>query len=103
MPSDYIPNAITSKTCWYYNWSAWAADTSLTGNLKFVPMLWGQDKVGDFQSQVINTGTNYGIAMAMNELVVFFSASGSSYRTDPSRAPTESIKTVKPICLPHRV
>lgn len=70
MPSDYIPNAITSKTCWYYNWSAWAADSSLTGNLKFVPMLWGPDSThtGEFQSQVINSATNYGIALAMNEV-----------------------------------
>jgi hypothetical protein len=68
MPSNYIPNATTWKTCWYYNWSAYAADSSLTGSLKFVPMLWGQDTVGDFQSQVINTGTDYGIALAMNEV-----------------------------------
>lgn len=67
MPSNYIPNATTYKTCWYYNWSAWAADSSLTGSLKFVPMLWGADTVGDFMSQVIDTSVNYGIALAMNE------------------------------------
>lgn len=67
MPSNYISRAITGKTCWYYNWSAWAADSSFTGNLKFVPMLWGAKSVGDFQSQVIDSSANYGIALAMNE------------------------------------
>jgi Glycosyl hydrolase catalytic core len=80
MPADYILNAITASTCWYYNWSAWAADSAVTGSLKFVPMLWGVDKINDFSSQVINTGTNYGIALAMNELVLLLSASGSSSR-----------------------
>ncbi|KIM33431.1 glycoside hydrolase family 128 protein [Serendipita vermifera MAFF 305830] len=69
MPSNYIPNAITGKTCWYYNWSAWAADSSFTGGLKFVPMLWGYKSVGDFRSQVFdNPGANYGLVLAMNEV-----------------------------------
>jgi hypothetical protein len=68
MPTNYIPLATTAKTCWYYNWSPWAADSSLTGSLKFVPMLSRPDNIVDFQDQVINSATNYGIALAMNEV-----------------------------------
>jgi len=66
--SNYIPNAKSSKTCFYYNWSSWAADASLTSGLTFIPMFWGGDHVEDFQSNVINSDNNYGIAMAMNEV-----------------------------------
>jgi hypothetical protein len=70
MPTNFIPLATTAKTCWYYNWSPYAADSSLTGGLKFVPMLSRPDDVGNFQEQVINANANYGIALAMNESVV---------------------------------
>ena len=67
MPANYIQNAASSKACWYYNWSAWAADSSMTGGVKFVPMLWGAKSQDEFRSQVVDSGTNYGIALAMNE------------------------------------
>lgn len=66
--SNYIPNATTGKTCFYYNWSSWAADSSLTGGLTFIPMFWGTDHIQDFQDNVINAANSYGIAMAMNEV-----------------------------------
>lgn len=68
LASNYIPNAITGRTCYYYNWSSWAADSSLTGALKFVPMFWGGDHIDDFQTNVIDSSTNYGFALAMNEV-----------------------------------
>jgi len=68
MPANYIQNAASPKVCWYYNWSAWAADSSVTGGAKFVPMLWGADKESEFRAQVMDSGANYGIALAMNEV-----------------------------------
>lgn len=67
LASNYIPNAITGSTCYLYNWSSWAPDASLMGSLKFVPMFWGGDHIDDFTDNVINSATNYGIALGMNE------------------------------------
>jgi hypothetical protein len=67
LASNYIPNAITGRTCYLYNWSSWAPDSSLLGSLQFVPMFWGGDHIDDFTTNVINSGTNYGIALGMNE------------------------------------
>jgi hypothetical protein len=67
LPSNYIPNAITSVTCYLYNWSSYAPDPSLLGALKFVPMFWGSDHISDFTDNVVNSGTNYGVALGMNE------------------------------------
>jgi hypothetical protein len=68
LPSNYIPNAITSVTCYLYNWSSWAPDPSLLGSLKFAPMFWGSDHIDDFTDNVVNSGTNYGVALGMNEV-----------------------------------
>ena len=65
IPVQWMPNAIGPKVCWYHNWSPWAADSSLTGGVSFIPMLYGLGSADAFDQ--VTESNNYGIAMAMNE------------------------------------
>lgn len=68
MATNWMPNAITGKTCYYYNWSSWPAGSDLTGGLHYVPMFWGPGHEDEWTSNIINGGINYGVALAMNEV-----------------------------------
>ncbi|KAG8771628.1 hypothetical protein FRC15_003316 [Serendipita sp. 397] len=68
IPTNFIPNAKTGKTCFYYNWSSWPANTDLTAGLNFVPMYWGPGKDDEFRSNVAYSSNDYRVAMAMNEV-----------------------------------
>lgn len=68
LASNYISHAITGRTCYYYNWSSWAADSSLTPGLQFVPMFWGGDHIDDWSSNILYSGNTYHAALGMNEV-----------------------------------
>jgi len=70
LSNDWIPHATTGKTCWLYNWSPSPPSAAQLGGLKFVPMYWGpgSDHAESFSSNVLYSDTNYGLALAMNEV-----------------------------------
>jgi hypothetical protein len=70
LSNDFIPNAVSGKTCWLYNWSPSPPSQAQLSGLKFVPMYWGpgSDHAESFSSNVLYSDTNYGLALAMNEV-----------------------------------
>ncbi|KAI0267409.1 glycoside hydrolase [Gloeopeniophorella convolvens] len=48
---DISQYRMTGKVSWYYSWSPSPFDT----DLEFVPMLWGQDQIGSWQSTINQT------------------------------------------------
>ncbi|TFK22859.1 hypothetical protein FA15DRAFT_621881 [Coprinopsis marcescibilis] len=42
---------VTDKVSWYYTWSVWPVNNRRS-NLEFVPMLWGQKTVAEFESNI---------------------------------------------------
>lgn len=47
----------TGKVQWYYTWSPSAVDSSL----EFVPMLWGNDQISEWESSINSTIRNLGV------------------------------------------
>jgi hypothetical protein len=42
----------TAKVSWYYTWSPWSIPGSGALGYEFIPMLWGDKQIGDFQNLV---------------------------------------------------
>ncbi|PPQ63734.1 hypothetical protein CVT24_004243 [Panaeolus cyanescens] len=50
---DMTQFALSDKISWYYTWSAWPVKSQT--ELEFVPMLWGERSIEDFNSTIFQT------------------------------------------------
>ncbi|PVG04196.1 hypothetical protein CPB86DRAFT_778456 [Serendipita vermifera] len=68
LSTTFMPSAITSKTCYYYNWSPWPTDPSLTNGLNFIPMFWSAKQHSEYHQNVLDNGSRPYAVLAMNEV-----------------------------------